>query len=126
MVLSKESRIIRWAYILDEPPFQTSLCVVFWRSVVWAPLICAALFVMSPIWLPVGLVMWLWKRYCEGPLKAWERKRDQLYWEKYEAKILRKYDESKRKKEKAPSALTVLWAGVLAVKHRVCPLIFIQ
>lgn len=58
MVLERHSRIVRWAYLHDKDvPERTSLCAIFWRSVLWTPL---GLFckVAITIWT-IGWLMWL-------------------------------------------------------------------
>lgn len=39
MVVSRQSRLVRWAYFLDSrTPEHTSLCALFWRTVLITPL----------------------------------------------------------------------------------------
>jgi membrane protein YdbS with pleckstrin-like domain len=56
MTLSRESRLVRWAYFSEERiPRQTSLCVLFWRVVLLTPLKLAWL-----VALAVGACVALW------------------------------------------------------------------
>lgn len=39
MQLRRDSRVVRWAYLWESSvPYRTSLCAIFWRTVLWTPL----------------------------------------------------------------------------------------
>ena len=117
MKLHRDSRIVRWAWMMtpnSRIPNWTSLCEVFWRSVLVTPMQVLVLLAASPILLPA----WIWMCYIDPPLLAWRDRRDQRRYERMKAKtapVVKPVD--------APSAWRVLWAGAKAVKGRVCPIV---
>lgn len=59
MILKRNSRIVKWAYLLSEnynyPPRHTDLCTLFWRCVLWTPL---KLIVIGAFLWMIGYVSW--------------------------------------------------------------------
>lgn len=117
MKLQSQSNIVRWAYLLRERPFRTSLCALFWSAVLITPAMCIALVLISPVLLPVLGVRYVWTSCFRKPFRAWQTQRTQdemrRYWAKYE----------ERQKPKEPSAFTVLFHGAKAIKNKVCPIV---
>lgn len=115
MTLSRSSRIVRWAYWYDYRPRRTSLCVLFWRVVLIAP---AAVLIATgtiPIW---GTVM-LWQKYGQVPYQAWRQRRNEVAWEKQQARWRQELVHN----PPDPSALKILWLGLVSLKKKVCPII---
>ena len=111
MRLSVNNKLVRWAYWFEDRPNQTSLCNLFWRSILLAPfvLLMAILFVW--LWGPVVL----YGKYGKQPVDAWFRRREQRaydYWTEHE-----------NDPSPDPSVLTLLWLGLVSIKNKVCPII---
>ena len=114
MELSRDSRLVRWAYLTDTRPNQTSLCALFWRSVLVSPCVAVVCVVISPI---IGIVLF-WRKYLDKPYHAYRRRQAQRANEKW----YRKY-EARQNHPPDPSAFKVLWLGLVAVKQKFCPII---
>lgn len=61
MELSRKSKLARWAYRFDSyrPPYQTTLCALFWRALLLTPLQYALLTVVPGLILSV-IIMEVW------------------------------------------------------------------
>lgn len=62
MTLAKESRLVRWAYWMEDDkkvPERTTLCAFFWRAFFYSPLIVvAALVCVACLVVMLGRVAW--------------------------------------------------------------------
>ena len=114
MQLAANNRLVRWAYWYDNRPERTSLCVLFWRSILVTPLVGLLVVVTIPLWATAML----WYKYGEKPCKAWARRRAQASYDKRLTRL-----NVQRDNPPDPSALKILWLGLLAVKRKFCPIV---
>lgn len=125
MYLNRTDKIVRWAYFTYEPtnghcnaPKLSSLCAIFWRSVLWTPLkllfpvaclvaLCGVAWAKPKDFIEgagivigvLGLIVLIaWLSDNQGPIVA----------------VNEKLDDS------------VLWQGLKAVKSKACPLVYID
>lgn len=129
MELSRDSRIVRWAYLTEKHkiPERTSLCVIFWRSVLGTPIVLLGLFV----WLPTIVLLAVYKL----ALLIWAHKGETLMVLGGIAALaiaIAAIVIAKRAVERArnyvgePTAAHVLVSGAMAVKQRICPIVTIK
>ena len=120
MILNKNRKLVRWAYLFRDRPDRTTLCAFFWQVVLISPIAVLIYAVASPVF---G-VIWLLNRYVEPILLRWEKRRIQRARERRNKKC--KVELKAKSVAKGPSTLHVLWQGLKAVKGKVCPLIVIE
>jgi hypothetical protein len=129
MVVARDSRLVRWAYFLESrKPYQTSLCALFWRTVLWTPMkVCAMvgglgmiLFVLfKGLLLAFAHAAVLGKFAVVGVIVAgigiW------LFKPKRSGEDAR----AKRVATRAVDAIenSIIVQGAMAVKSKICPLI---
>lgn len=121
MQLSKSSKIVRWAYFTVGRPKWTSLCSIFWLSMVVTPIAVVIMGLLLPIWGPIEL----WEKYCQKRWRAWRAYREDLAYERQRAAYEREVVERRLKlaNPPEPSAWQVLWQGAKAIKNKVCPIV---
>lgn len=116
MTLSEDSRIVRWAYLFymrHGIPERTSLCAIFWRSVLITPL-------QLVVFVPIGafiLGVDLFDDHVGSRYRNWRYNRRQ--------RRRRRAVDAPLIVRNEPSAFQVLWLGAKAVKQRVCPIVSI-
>lgn len=62
MKLTRNSRLIKWAYLLErdyEIPDSTNVCALFWRVFLLTPLKCALFAVLITFLWPIAFFEWL-------------------------------------------------------------------
>lgn len=118
MKVDRYGRLVRWAYWGEASvPFQTSLCVLFWRTVLWTPLKGATLLLVGggllylvgdAIWVTKGAVIVI------GALAGWTLYA--LIW--FLPRTFRRLADSTER--------SVVWQGAKAVKGRMCPIVELE
>ena len=111
MKLSVNNKLVRWAYWFEDRPKQTSLCNLFWRSVLFAPFVLLLAIVFVWVWGPAML----YTKYGRQPVDAWFQRREQRAYDRFIA-----YENDPISD---PSSLTLLWLGLVSIKNKVCPII---
>ena len=114
MKLAANNRLVRWAYWFDERPDRTSICVLFWRSIIAAPLVALLAVSSIAIWGPILL----WEKYGEKPYLAWVARREQAEYDRWVASCKKRLNNPPD-----PSALKILWLGLLSIKRKFCPIV---
>jgi len=124
MEFHKSDRVIKFAYGMHRyPPHQVTLCALFWRVLLIAPLLWIFLGLLLIVLGPGFCVVWLWRKFINKPLKAWWVAREE-----------RKYQERRDKCNADPYAWhppqPTFWAtivaGFKAIKGKYCPIIQIK
>lgn len=114
IIIPRGTRLARWNRITLNSS-RTTLCFLFWNTVLFVPgfLICLA--ILSPVWVPIML----WQKYCHDRFEKWRDMRRELkYWRQIE-----KYRRRLEAQEKPPSLLYLLWEWLKVMKNKVCPLV---
>lgn len=121
MVLASRSRLVRWAYYLNDfgPPAQTSLCAFFWRAFVFMPLFWLLMtFVVFSILFVICSVVYrnpgtFTALVLIGAIIILALRKSRT--------ISRAVDNSLYCLEQ-----TVFWQGVKTVKGKFCPIIYFR
>lgn len=118
MKVDRYGRLVRWAYWgAASVPFQTSLCALFWRTVLWTPLKGATLLLtggsvlyvlgrltwetkgLVPLAIALGVgVIWALIKFLPGTFRRIATRTDQ----------------------------SIVWQGAKAVKGRLCPIVELE
>lgn len=111
MKLSRDSRLVRYAYLTSEwgPPNRTNLCRLFWRTVF------QTLLLLLPISLVVGYVV-LW----------FTNRTDAIVLTLLAVLVGGSVAVGEVVNRRYPNPPSVIKEALWAVKHRVCPLIEIE
>ena len=123
MELQKNGRAIRWAYMFEDfTPCQTTLCAMFWRTVMITPLKLAflasiiSLVLYTVFWIPVHIWGWWGLLAFPGIITLLAG----IPWISYE------YTEWRSIRVDAHKEPSVIIEGIKALKSRFCPIITIK
>lgn len=128
MKLSRESRIVKWAYLFDADskiPDRTSLCEIFWRSVLYAPLkllslaVCVFVFVPAIIYRVGTWLITMLLQHSHQIIAA-------LVFVGMVVVVLTVFAILRRIGAVSGVTGSVLWQGAKAVKSKACPIVEIE
>lgn len=134
MTVSRGSLIVRWAYMWesDTVPRQTSLCAMFWRSVLLTPmkLFCVAVFTLFSVLALVYLAGFTAFAYGETPVVAVFALLivGALLWRPLIAPALEAADDAwgSGRFDGLREAADVVGQGAKAIKSNICPIVTID
>ena len=115
--LNRDRKLVKWAYMGINPPRATTICVLFWRTVLVIPSFLFLVVVLFPLWGPALF----WNEFCEQPFLRWKRRRKQISIDKWLARYERRLAKKRLKGE--PSVWSVLWSDLKTIKGKVCPIV---
>ena len=105
MKLSRHSRFVRWAFMVEKSiPYRASVCELFWRAFLLAPIFAVFFAVMFIVLSPFFFVAWLHDTYQER---------------RYPGQAPRPLSA----RISAALESSVFYQGVLAWKRKVCPIV---
>jgi hypothetical protein len=127
MRVKAESRLVRWAYLLDTDgtPDRTTVCALFWRTVLY-----------TPVKLVLIACFAVWVVYLLGLLASIAIDLTRENWSEFVAVVITAagafasfafaHWAEKRFKARRDQAPGLLRSYVQAVKQRVCPFVYIE
>ena len=133
MFLNKTDKIVRWAYFTYDPdnghckaPRLSSLCAIFWRSVLWTPL--KLLFPLTVL-VAISGIAWIHPKdffITVGIIAGLLLAVVLIVWvhDQFEDDESTIYLTTNNVKDTI--AESVLWQGFKAVKSKACPLVYIE